>query len=178
MLVSVVERQSRYPKPSKRTIDLFWSKVLIGAEDECWPFTGTISDGGYGRFWWREPGAPKSEARLIPAHIFARLATDGFLPEFDWKKSVVRHTCDNPPCCNPKHTPLGSQARNIQEASERNRLARKSGLGGAKLSQEQRSEIRERLLRGEKPVALSEEYRVHKTSIYNIAKGRTWGSEC
>lgn len=34
---------------------------------------------------------------------------------------VVRHSCDNPSCCNPLHLLVGSQQENIQDAYDRKR---------------------------------------------------------
>jgi hypothetical protein len=35
---------------------------------------------------------------------------------------VVRHSCDNPPCCNPAHLLIGTQSDNLMDASVRGRL--------------------------------------------------------
>ena len=29
----------------------FWSKVQIGGPDDCWPWTGSRDEKGYGHFW-------------------------------------------------------------------------------------------------------------------------------
>lgn len=34
---------------------------------------------------------------------------------------LVRHTCDNPPCCNPAHLITGTQAQNTADMMERGR---------------------------------------------------------
>src|ERR1051326_7760068 len=109
MQVSVVERQSY---PSSIVIKRFWKKVDIKSEDECWPFTGAIDpETGYGRFWWREPNAPRNTAYLIGAHKFALLLKLGRLPRVRpgsrSKQTLVLHSCDNRPCCNVKHLSLG-----------------------------------------------------------------------
>ncbi|MCD9228614.1 HNH endonuclease signature motif containing protein [Ralstonia pseudosolanacearum] len=35
---------------------------------------------------------------------------------------VVRHRCDNPPCVNPEHLELGTQADNMADCAKRSRL--------------------------------------------------------
>ena len=40
---------------------------------------------------------------------------NGFEPD------VVRHTCDEPACVNPKHLIKGTQKENVRDAIERNR---------------------------------------------------------
>lgn len=34
---------------------------------------------------------------------------------------MVRHSCDNPPCCNPAHLLVGTAAQNAQDMAERGR---------------------------------------------------------
>ena len=70
-------------------IDRFWSQVLIGSTDECWPWTGGCDDGGYGRFC--------ALSTIFAAHQVASFLINGPPEE---SKPFVLHHCDNPPCCN------------------------------------------------------------------------------
>ena len=42
----------------------------------------------------------------------------------DIKGQVIRHTCDNPRCINPKHLLIGTLADNNRDRAERNRSAK------------------------------------------------------
>lgn len=93
----------------------FWPNVDRGDKDACWPWLGCCNAQGYGKF----AGSG--------AHRFAwRFANDREIPA----GLCVRHTCDNPPCCNPAHLLLGTNLENIADRVRRNRSARgdRSGL--------------------------------------------------
>ena len=68
----------------------FWPKVdKSGGPDACWPWMGGKTQRGYGYF--------TADGHRTYAHIFSFELENGYsVPE-------VRHTCDNPPCCNPAH---------------------------------------------------------------------------
>lgn len=51
------------------------------------------------------------------AHRWYYIVTYGPVP----KEMVVRHKCDNPPCCNPLHLELGTHADNMADKMRRNR---------------------------------------------------------
>jgi hypothetical protein len=84
----------------------FLEKVDKRAADECWLWTGCCDTAGYGRAGKRER-----------AHRIAYQIAHGPLPD----GVLVRHTCDNPPCCNPGHLRLGSFADNTRDMVERGR---------------------------------------------------------
>lgn len=80
----------------------FWGKVQ--KSDGCWEWQGPRSRYGYGKF--------KCGYRTHIASRFAyKLAHRVTLTP----DQVVCHTRDNPPCCNPAHLFLGTQADNLRD---------------------------------------------------------------
>ena len=124
----LASRRAAYePKPKRQPRPLaerLWSRVAIGAPDECWEWGGFRKD-GYGQI-----GAGRRQDGLIGTHRAAWVVTYGDIPA----GLVVRHSCDNPPCCNPSHLSLGTHADNARDAFERGRTAREMRLPHCRLS--------------------------------------------
>src|SRR5512138_2333010 len=98
--------------PTKRTTELFWSRVAIGDIDECWPWLRGQTD-GYGEF--------QAQGISMHAHRWAWALIYGPIPPH----STVRHfVCDNPLCCNFYHLRLGTIADNMADRTLRGRQAR------------------------------------------------------
>jgi len=93
------------------TPDDFWAKVRKAEPDECWLWTTAIGAGGYGKFCMLR--------KNWLSHRMAYTLTHGPIP----LGLLVRHTCDTPPCCNPAHLVLGSQADNVADRVVRGRSA-------------------------------------------------------
>jgi hypothetical protein len=92
----------------------FWSKVEQRASDECWPWTRGKS-GEYGSV-----GHVEVNGRVVTqvgAHRVAFYLTHGYWPR------VARHTCHNPPCCNPGHIIDGTPKLNTGDMIEAGRAA-------------------------------------------------------
>ncbi len=70
----------------------FWSKVDRRGDDECWPWTGTLEEPGYGQFYTGESG---SQPRLMKAHRFAYALLVGPIPP----RLDLDHTCHDPAIC-------------------------------------------------------------------------------
>lgn len=87
----------------------FWSKVKITAIDKCWLWTGAKTSRGYGNF--------RINAHMYSAHRVSFFLSYGFIDD----TLVVMHSCDNPPCCNPKHLSLGTNFANIKDMHLKNR---------------------------------------------------------
>jgi hypothetical protein len=91
-------------QPCKPIDELFWRYVKKGSPDECWEWTGTFHKDGYGSF--KAKGRKHSLASKVAYEL-----TYGTVPP----KSVVRHICHNPPCCNPRHLVVGTQKENMMD---------------------------------------------------------------
>jgi hypothetical protein len=93
-----------------RTQDLS-EKIDIRGANDCWPWTGTRTRYGYGSI--------RLDKKTVSAHraVFALTHTIN-------DTMVVRHSCDNPICCNPSHLLAGTQQDNIDDMMKRGRYGR------------------------------------------------------
>lgn len=78
----------------------------------CLEWQGVRSHKGYGQM--------THVRRCLRVHREVYRLTHGGIPE----GYVVRHTCDNPPCCNPDHLVAGTQKQNVADREARGRSAR------------------------------------------------------
>lgn len=100
----------------------FWPYVdsLSGASS-CWPWTKLKNKAGYGIVH-----VPRSRGgNKLLAHRVAFLLGREDIPD----NMCVLHTCDNPPCCNPDHLKIGTQADNLRDMFNKGR-ARSRSLSG------------------------------------------------
>lgn len=153
--------------------DRFWSKVNIRECDECWPWMASVNRDGYGKF--------KDRGTVINASRAAWARTSGqTLTALERSKVVVRHTCDNPRCCNPSHLVQGSQGDNMADMKARGRGRAPSFPGfsnpNVKLSPRQLSEIRGRISAGEGNRSIARDYPVSDSLISRIRTGRSWAN--
>ena len=98
----------------------------------------------------------------------------GKIPE----NMLIRHTCDNPSCCNIKHLIIGTPQDNVNDMWERHRqrdytknLCNGEENSSNKLTENQVKEIYLSNLSYNK---LSKMYNISKTNIYYIKHQITW----
>lgn len=101
---------------SEKDVRRFWAKVEVKDDDECWPWMALSKNHfGYGvmNIWV----TPTKRQNVTASRISCFLA-HGEPPQ---PRERALHSCDNPPCCNPKHLRWGSQKDNVADAIKRGR---------------------------------------------------------
>lgn len=88
--------------------DRFWGRVLVGKDDECWVWQGSLRG---------EYGCVHTNGRTKSCHRVAYELRKGPIPD----GLEIRHSCDNPPCCNPAHLSVGTHSENMRDMSDRGR---------------------------------------------------------
>jgi hypothetical protein len=160
-----------------------------GGPDACWPFTGALSNAGYGAIQLYLGGR---RAREVRAHRLAFALAQGFTGD-DADRAlgavVVRHLCDGRyargdisyrACCNPAHLAGGTQGDNhahmwdVGRQSDYSRQARGEGVTVSKLTAAKVLEMRRRFASGETAVVLGAEYGVSQAAAWNVIHGVTW----
>lgn len=156
----------------------FWVKVdQTGGLNACWHWTGARNkQTGYGRFNIR--------GNIYQAHrvaLWIARREEG---------QETRHSCDNPPCCNPAHLKAGTHVENKADNVTRGRQTRcfgeANGLwrhpesvrrgaahGSAKLTELQRAEIKRRFVpfrkRGDGAASfLAREFGVSRSQVRRV----------
>lgn len=94
----------------------FWKHTDRRGREECWPWVGVCDNYGYGRVQFM--------TSMLKAHRVSWEMANGPIPD----GLIVRHKCDNPNCVNPSHLEVGTQKDNMQDASKRSRLNKRSFL--------------------------------------------------
>lgn len=142
----------------------FWARVDRSQGDNaCWPWTGARKPFGHGNLSWH--------GRYDVAHRIAYELTVGPITP----GAVIRHRCDNPPCCNPRHLVPGTHADNVRDAHDRGRCATGERSGTAKLTAAEVAEIRQRYAAGGvRQRDIAADYRVSQTLIGLIVRGKRW----
>lgn len=141
----------------------FWPKVDKCGDDECWPWMGALFMNGYGAF------SPKASV-TFRAHKLAYELTHGVVPE----GLLLRHTCDNPSCCNPNHLLTGTHKDNAKDRMERGRCKKTSRKGWHMLKPEDVRCIRELREEGMPRIHLAQWFGITEHAISGIHHRRTY----
>lgn len=141
--------------PDVMVLARFWSKVDVGRPGICWPWQEkSRNEHGYGIF------RPSKDSGAVKAHRYAwSLANGPINPGV-----VIRHSCDNPPCCNPAHLSAGSQADNVRDMHERGRRKYETRTSPSGLA-----EILDRIRRGETQQSIADDLGFSQSYISMLA---------
>ena len=167
------------PSLTPQDKERFWVKVDVRGPDECWEWRASRSNRGYGKF-----GLNRQSFR---AHRVAWTVINGPIPQ----NLGVLHHCDNPPCCNPRHLFLGTQADNAQDRVQKSRCNHPRGdehwthrhpeqvlrgekAGRSKLVTNEVLSIRERAANGESRRSLARRFGVSKGTVDFIVCRKNW----
>lgn len=138
----------------------FWSRIEVRKRNGCWPWRyGTDAD-GYGSFRY-------SNGATEDSHRVAYRMTFGAIVSTD----VIRHSCDNPTCCNPWHLSKGTHADNVADRVARGRGAIGERAGRAKLTEKQVLAMRDSPL---SDLYWARRYGMDRKSIADARSGKTW----
>lgn len=142
-----LERFKKWAKPGKDP-------------DSCWEWTGYCSKFGHGQM--------SAWGRTEPAHRVAYRLFNGPIPT----GLVVRHTCDNPPCTNPKHLILGTVKDNADDRETRGRGVNKKPRQGSEnlknLTEKDKKDIFISYLHNESPHRISRRYLLTVREVVDI----------
>jgi hypothetical protein len=149
----------------KSLSERLWSRVKIAGADECWEWQGYIHNKGYGQI-----GRGAREEGLIYTHRAAwEIANGESVPD----GMFIRHSCDNPRCCNPAHLSPGTPKQNTGDMISRRRHSH-GERHGARLTDSDVVRIKA-LARGNRTQqSIADEFGVSRSLVGLIAQGKRW----
>ena len=147
---------------SEKIVARFWKTINKCDPDDCWEWQGKRDRDGYGVFQYN------LKDRKAHRTVYG-------LTHAGDQSPVVMHLCDNPACCNPSHLRGGSQLQNMQDKVSKDRQARGSRNGRAKLAEKDVKSIKAALLWPYQSHAeIARHHGVSKSVIRDIKNRKTW----
>lgn len=145
----------------------FWCTVdMSGGPDACWPWRGKRNEARGDR--GRTSQGPR------PGEMYAHRAAYEYATGRDPGDMLVCHHCDNPPCCNPAHLFLGTNADNMADMIAKGRHARGEKLPNARVTAAEVADIRRRYANGERDRWLAAEFGMSYANMRRILLRQTW----
>ena len=128
-----------------------------------WPYAKT--EYGYGQISIQ--GRLLMVNRVIAGALFGR--------ELQGHDECVLHSCDNPPCCNPKHLRVGNHTDNAKDSSVRGRIQHGEGHYQAKLDDASASLLRARFAMGLGSInKLARRMGISRPVAHSVIRGKAW----
>ena len=147
---------------SKTPEQRFWEKVDKslgrGPNGDCWLWTASLNEKGYGRF-----GDKK-------AHRVAYEFEVGSIPQ----GLILLHSCDNPACVRFSHLTPGTHLENKHDSMAKKRHAYGENHNMARLNEKRVREIRRLKNSGMSGLGIASLTGINYRTIYHILSGKTW----
>lgn len=131
----------------------------------CWLWHGTVDTSrGYGVIIVKQ--------RRVRAHRFSYEAFKGSIPP----GMCVCHACDNPPCVNPDHLFLGTNADNVADRCRKGRSVTRRGSQrpDAKVNEADVTEMRRLRKLGFRNIDIASHFGISTTQASLICNGLRW----
>lgn len=155
------------PQHLQNKKEKFWDCVDIKSDDDCWEWKSAIGTGDYGSTHYK--GVSSSASRIAWQIVYGDIESEDIF---------VCHTCDNPPCCNPKHLFLGTRQDNVDDMMKKGRYVNPHCLGeshgGHKLSDVDVVNIRNLRRLGQTYKKIAELMHVSSSCVRDVLKGKNW----
>ena len=133
----------------------FWGSVKRLGPDDCWNWTGSKADRGYGQI-------------RINRRNYTSTRVAYYLTYGEPGPIRVLHDCNNNLCCNPKHLYLGTQSQNMKQRHLDGRYDSRGSLNSrAKFYDSDIIKIR-KLGQTQTAAAIAKHYGVGPSSIEDI----------
>ena len=139
--------------------ELLYSRIEINNKTGCYEWTRNINSRGYGQFWYK--------GKMHLAHRAMYEVHNNKIP----KGLVIRHSCDNPKCCNPNHLIVGSHKENMKDMVDRKRQAKGINNGRSKITPEIVNEIR---MSSDTQINLAKKFGISQSQVGRIKRGIHW----
>ena len=137
-------------------------KIDKKGPDDCWKWQSAKDRDGYGFI--------SLKGRPYYAHRVSYCLAYG-----EPGPIRVLHECNNPPCCNPNHLYLGTQAENVKKSYLDRRVSREGEFSSnAHFYNEEVIKIRKRHDEGESQISIAQSLGVSPEVIYQIVNYRTY----
>lgn len=132
----------------------------------CWIWKGGLPDDGYPRI--------AINNKSVLGHVLSYVLHKGVIPE----GLHVCHECDNPSCVNPDHLWLGTHSQNMEDRGNKGRWKHNGRFGtninSAKITANDAIEIRKCVELGASQTEMSKRFKLSKSAINSLIKGKTW----
>lgn len=156
----------KYPPLAVRFADRVDKTAGHGPRGECWVWTGSVTDKGYGLI--------VENGLRLRAHRVAFEMANGPLPTAKtYHGTCVLHRCDNPRCVNPAHLFAGSPKDNWHDMASKGRNPSHKGRDNesVKLTEDQVRAIR---ASSKTHAEMARQFGVHETTIFRIRRRILW----